>query len=56
VLSEEARGPLESANTYQIIGSVTAGMETADAIHAASGGAENPASPVAMTTVTVTEP
>jgi len=56
VLSEEARGPLESANTYQIIGSVTAGMETADAIHAASGGAESPSSPVAMTTVTVTEP
>ena len=34
-----------SANTYQIIGNVTSGMETADAIFAASGGVELPAEP-----------
>ena len=56
VLDDAARGVLESFNTYQIIGTVTAGMEVADAIHAASGGAENPASPVSMTRVTVTTP
>ena len=44
VLDDEARGALESANTYQIIGSVTAGMETADAI-AAAADAELPAIP-----------
>ncbi len=56
VLSEESRGPLESANTYQIFGSVISGMEAADAIHAASGGQELPANPVAMTKVTVANP
>ena len=35
VLDDEARPALGAANTYQIIGTVTAGMETADAIAAA---------------------
>ena len=56
VLDDAARPPLESANTYQIIGEVTSGMETADAIFAASGGQETPANPVAMTTATVANP
>jgi cyclophilin family peptidyl-prolyl cis-trans isomerase len=56
VLSEEARGPLESANTYQILGNVTSGMEVADAIFQASGGQEQPSDPVAMTRVTVANP
>jgi cyclophilin family peptidyl-prolyl cis-trans isomerase len=52
VLDDEARGSLAQANTYQIIGSVTAGMETADAI-AAAADAELPSDPVEMTDVTV---
>ncbi len=56
VLSEEARGPLESANTYQILGNVTTGLEVADAIFAASGGQELPSDPVAMTRVSVANP
>lgn len=55
VLDDDARGALESANTYQIIGTVTAGMETADAIAAAADG-ENPSDPVEMTDVSVTTP
>jgi cyclophilin family peptidyl-prolyl cis-trans isomerase len=55
VLDDGARGPLESANTYQIIGTVSSGMETADAIYAAAD-AELPSDPVEMTTVTVTTP
>ncbi len=53
VLDDEARGSLAQANTYQIIGSVTAGMETADAIVAAANGVELPSDPVEMTDVTV---
>jgi cyclophilin family peptidyl-prolyl cis-trans isomerase len=56
VLSDDARTALASANTYQIIGHVTAGMETADAITQAAGGVELPGQPVAMTSVTVTKP
>ena len=55
VLDDEARGALESFNTYQIIGTVTTGMETADAIAAAADG-ENPSDPVEMTDVSVTTP
>ena len=54
VLDDEARAALESANTYQIIGSVTAGMETADAI-AAAADAELPSDPVTMTDVSVAQ-
>jgi peptidyl-prolyl cis-trans isomerase B (cyclophilin B) len=56
VLDDKDRDVLASANTYQIIGSVTKGMETVDAIYAAAGGQENPASPVVMDTVTITNP
>jgi cyclophilin family peptidyl-prolyl cis-trans isomerase len=56
VLDDSARGALASANTYQIIGHVTAGMETADAITQAAGGVELPSKPVAMTKVTVSNP
>jgi cyclophilin family peptidyl-prolyl cis-trans isomerase len=55
VLDDEARGSLAQANTYQIIGHVTAGMETADAITSAAD-AELPSNPVAMTKVTVSKP
>ena len=43
-------------NNYQIIGSVTAGMETADAITAAAGGVDLPSQPVVMTDVSVSNP
>jgi peptidyl-prolyl cis-trans isomerase B (cyclophilin B) len=56
VLDDAAREALVSANTYQIIGHVTAGMETADAITAAASGVELPAAPIAMTQVTVSNP
>ena len=53
VVDDEARTALESANTYQIIGTVTAGMETADAIVIAAKGVELPSDPVVMTDVSV---
>jgi peptidyl-prolyl cis-trans isomerase B (cyclophilin B) len=52
VLSDEARASLADKNNYQIIGTVTKGMEVADAI-AAAADAENPTNPVPMTSVTV---
>src|SRR5439155_276260 len=48
VLDDKDQEVLASANTYQIIGSVTKGMETVDAIYQAAGGQENPANPIAM--------
>jgi len=56
VLDDKDGDVLASANTYQIIGNVTSGMETADAIFAASGGVELPANPVTITTATVANP
>ena len=56
VLDDRDRDVLASANTYQIIGSVTKGMETVDAIYAAAGGQENPAQPVVMDSVTISNP
>jgi cyclophilin family peptidyl-prolyl cis-trans isomerase len=56
VLDDEAREALASYNTYQIIGHVTAGMETADAITDAAAGVQLPPKPIAMTTVTVAQP
>jgi cyclophilin family peptidyl-prolyl cis-trans isomerase len=53
VLTDEAERSLASYNTYQIIGRVTSGMETVDAI-AAAADAENPSDPIEMTSVTVT--
>jgi cyclophilin family peptidyl-prolyl cis-trans isomerase len=55
VLDDAAEEPLAAYNTYQIIGTVTSGMETADAI-AAAADAEMPSSPIVMTDVTVSEP
>ena len=55
VLDDSARPALASANTYQIIGSVASGMETADAI-AAAADAELPSDPVVMTDVSVKTP
>ena len=56
VLDDEARLSLAQANTYQIIGTVTSGMETADAIATAAAGVEIPSDPVVMTDVSVTNP
>jgi cyclophilin family peptidyl-prolyl cis-trans isomerase len=55
VLDDGAREALEAANTYQIIGSVASGMETADAI-AAAADAQLPSDPVVMTDVSVSTP
>lgn len=55
VLDDSARGALASANTYQIIGNVTSGMDAVDAI-AAAADAEIPSNPVVMTKVTVSNP
>jgi len=56
VVDDAAAASLASANTYQIIGEVTSGMDTADAIVAAAKGVEIPPDPVAMTKVTVATP
>jgi cyclophilin family peptidyl-prolyl cis-trans isomerase len=55
VLDDSAQAALADANTYQIIGEVTAGMEVADAI-AAAADAEIPTNPVVMEKVTVSNP
>jgi cyclophilin family peptidyl-prolyl cis-trans isomerase len=52
VLDDSAEASLASANTYQIIGTVTSGMEVADAI-AAAADAEIPSDPVVMTDVSI---
>ena len=56
VLDDKDQAVLASANTYQIIGSVAAGMDTVDAIYASAGGQELPSNPIAMTKVTVSNP
>jgi cyclophilin family peptidyl-prolyl cis-trans isomerase len=56
VTDDAARGSLALANTYQIIGRVTAGMEVADAITTAAGGVEIPRDPESMTRVSVSNP
>ena len=56
VLDDSARAALESANTYQIIGTVTSGMDAVDAIAAAAGAEELPSNPVVMTNVSVSTP
>lgn len=56
VLDDRDSDVLHYYNTYQIIGEVTAGMDAVDAIYGASGGAETPSKPIAMTTVTVSNP
>jgi len=44
------------ANNYQILGSVTSGMDTVDAIAKAAGTQEYPDEPIVMTKVTVANP
>jgi cyclophilin family peptidyl-prolyl cis-trans isomerase len=59
VLEDAARAPLESANTYAILGTVTEGMDVVDAIAAMpnSGEPANQAlEPVAITGATVERP
>ena len=56
VLDDKDAAVLSSANTYQIFGSVTSGLETADKIFAAAGGQELPADPVVMNRVFVGTP
>ena len=59
VLDDAAAGSLSAANTYQIVGEVTAGMDAVDAIAAMpnAGDPSNSAvNPVPMTTVTVATP
>jgi peptidyl-prolyl cis-trans isomerase B (cyclophilin B) len=56
VLDDRDEPILSSYNTYQIIGSVTSGMDAVDAIYAAAGGQEQPANPISMTKVTVANP
>ena len=55
VLDDGARQALAQYNTYQIIGTVTSGMEVVDAI-AAAADKELPTNPIPMTKVTVTTP
>ena len=57
VLADSASDALADPryNNYQIIGSVTAGMDAVDAI-AAAADAENPTNPVAITKATVANP
>lgn len=56
IVLDDAAGPtLASYNTYAIFGEVAAGMETADAI-AAAADAELPTNPIAMDSVTVSNP
>jgi cyclophilin family peptidyl-prolyl cis-trans isomerase len=56
VLDDRDGAILSEANTYQIIGAVTSGMDVADAIFVASGGVELPENPIPITTATVTNP
>jgi cyclophilin family peptidyl-prolyl cis-trans isomerase len=55
VLDDAARSALASANTYQIIGTVSSGMDAVDSI-ASAADAELPSDPVVMTKVTVSNP
>ena len=55
VLDDAARASLASANTYQIIGTVSSGMDAVDAI-ASAADAELPSNPIVMTRVTVSAP
>jgi cyclophilin family peptidyl-prolyl cis-trans isomerase len=56
VLDDKDGDILGSANTYQIIGNVSSGMDVADAIFVASGGIELPPNPIPITTATVANP
>jgi cyclophilin family peptidyl-prolyl cis-trans isomerase len=54
VLDDKAAPILVSnGNNYALFGEVISGMDVVDAIYQASGGAEQPVNPIAMTSVTV---
>ena len=55
VLDDTARAALAAANTYQIIGIVSSGMDAVDAI-ASAADADLPSNPVVMTRVSVSNP
>ncbi|HEU4919759.1 MAG TPA: peptidylprolyl isomerase [Candidatus Limnocylindrales bacterium] len=55
VLDDAAADVLAAYNTYQIIGTVTDGMDAADAIYEAAD-AENPSDPIVMDRVSVATP
>jgi peptidyl-prolyl cis-trans isomerase B (cyclophilin B) len=55
VLDDADESTLAAYDTYQIIGTVTSGMDVVDAIYAAAD-AEQPSDPVPMTRVTVATP
>lgn len=55
VLDDKDGAVLASSNKYAIFGTVVQGMDVADAIYKASNGAETPADPVIMDTVTVSD-
>jgi cyclophilin family peptidyl-prolyl cis-trans isomerase len=55
VLDDGARDVLAAYNTYQIIGTVSDGMTTVDAIYAAAD-AQSPSDPIEMDRVTVSTP
>jgi len=55
VVADEAASALTIKNNYAIFGSVTSGMDAVDAIAAAADG-ELPTHPIAMTSVTVSNP
>ena len=56
VLSDASGSILASYNTYAIFGTVSEGMDTADAIFADANGVQLPANPIAMDSVTVSNP
>jgi cyclophilin family peptidyl-prolyl cis-trans isomerase len=56
VLDDRDGEVLGAANTYQIFGTVSSGMDVADAIFVASGGAELPSNPIPITAATVANP
>ena len=55
IVLDDSAGPIlvSNGNNYALFGEVISGMDVADAIFAASGGAETPSNPVPMTSVTV---
>jgi peptidyl-prolyl cis-trans isomerase B (cyclophilin B) len=55
IVLDDSAGPIlvSNGNNYALFGEVISGMDVADAIFAASAGAETPVNPVEMATVTV---
>ena len=55
VLDDRASPALSAYSTYSIFGEVSGGMDAVDAIYKAADG-ERPSQPIAMDTVTVSNP